>query len=359
MSTLLHHAGPSGLTDTAPQTPTRPMGGLALDWTMIVLGSVFLGGLYLDGWAHNNGRVDQSFFTPWHAFFYSGFALVVVLLLATMAVNMRRGANWQRSLPAGYSLALLGVMIFATGGIGDLIWHELFGIEENVDALFSPSHLALGLGLGLIVTGPLRAAWARPGGRLTWATGGPMLLSLTALICTLTFLTMYSYPLTSSTAGINHDYNSDAGQIGGAVGTFLTAGLLIGPVLLVLRRWQLPLGSLILIWGLNTIAMQLLNSRHDYAWWQAGTMLVAVVVSEGVYRLLRPSSTRTVALHGFAFAAPVLLLGSYFIAMLFTEGTSWSIHLWTGTVIEAGLVGWLLSYLVAPPAMPTAVEDIQ
>jgi hypothetical protein len=48
-------------------------------------------------------------------------------------------------------------------------------------------------------------------------------------------------------------------------------------------------------------------------------------------------------------------MGSYFIALLYTEGTHWSIHLWTGTVVEAGLAGWLLSYLIVPPATPAEV----
>jgi hypothetical protein len=53
----------------APQQHTIAVGGLAFDWVMMSLSLLFLGGLYLDGWAHNHGRVDDSFFTIWHAFF--------------------------------------------------------------------------------------------------------------------------------------------------------------------------------------------------------------------------------------------------------------------------------------------------
>ncbi|MEZ4662017.1 MAG: hypothetical protein R2911_31085 [Caldilineaceae bacterium] len=52
--------------------------------------------------------------------------------------------------------------------MGDLIWHELFGIEQDFEALISPTHLMLGAGLALIVSGPLRAALARPNLRPTW-----------------------------------------------------------------------------------------------------------------------------------------------------------------------------------------------
>ena len=167
MSTLTKTSTPYG----SPQSKTlaQPIGGLAFDWLMILLSLIFIGGLYLDGWAHNHGKVDQSFFTVWHAFFYAGFALVAFILVATLGIQWQRGYRGASSLPVGYQLSLLGVIIFAMGGVGDLIWHELFGIEQDFDALLSPSHLALGLGLGLVVSGPLRAAWARVGVQPTYA----------------------------------------------------------------------------------------------------------------------------------------------------------------------------------------------
>src|SRR4029077_1895831 len=44
---------------TPKQTASRRFDGL-----VAVLSAVFIGGLYLDGWAHVHGHVDQSFFTP-------------------------------------------------------------------------------------------------------------------------------------------------------------------------------------------------------------------------------------------------------------------------------------------------------
>jgi hypothetical protein len=39
-------------------------------------------GLFVDGWAHNNLDTSlESFFTPWHALFYSGFAACAGWLL--------------------------------------------------------------------------------------------------------------------------------------------------------------------------------------------------------------------------------------------------------------------------------------
>ena len=150
-------ANTTSSAEVSAQARPQAIGGLTFDWLMVGLSTIFLSGLYLDGWAHNHGKVDQSFFTPWHAFFYAGFALTALVLLATGAVNWRRGYTRRAALPAGYGLALLGSAVFAAGGVGDLIWHTLFGIEEDFEALVSPTHLMLGVGLALIVSAPLRA----------------------------------------------------------------------------------------------------------------------------------------------------------------------------------------------------------
>jgi hypothetical protein len=362
MSSLIHkppplHPIPQQITkDQGPASISEGrIGGLRFDWLISVLNVIFLGGLYLDGWAHNHDRTDETFFTVWHAIFYSGFLLIALLLAGTMWVNRRRDTAWKNVLPQGYSLSLLGILIFAAGGVGDLLWHEIFGVEAGFDALFSPSHLVLGMGLGLVITGPLRAVWSRPGQRLSWVTGGPALISLTAFISLLTFFTMGAHPLASNIAGARHDYDSRMGEIAGVGSLLVTTAILMGPLLLGIRRWWLPPGSLVLVLGINTVVMAVVNWHHDYTLWLMLAMLAAVLVAEGVRLRMEPLMSKMGAFHGFAALLPFLLMGSYFIAMLSIEGTDWSVHLWTGTVTEAGIVGWLLSYLVVPPPMPVEV----
>ncbi|MEZ4860913.1 MAG: hypothetical protein R3C14_06380 [Caldilineaceae bacterium] len=333
------------------------IGGLAFDWAMMALSSLFLGGLYLDGWAHNHGKVDNSFFTIWHAFFYSGFGLVALLLVGTLLVNRARGLPWHSALPKGYQLSLLGVIIFAAGGVGDLIWHELFGIEENFEALLSPTHLLLGVGLGLVVTGPLRAAWQRAGRQPSWWEITPALLALAALLADLTFFMMFSHPIFSMTAGRWHrEFANDIGQVAGVLGLLIIGAILVGPVLLALRRWQLPLGSLTLVWGINTVGMTILGYKERQALWMALAMILAAALLDLWRTRLKlqttPASTSATALRLFALAAPIMLFSAYYLVLLATEGTRWSVHLVVGSVVMAGMVGWLLSYLVVPPALP-------
>ena len=225
-------AEPNATRARSRACPPQAIGGLAFDWLMVGLSTIFLGGLYLDGWAHNHGKVDQSFFTPWHAFFYAGFALTAIRPASNgrceLAPRLHAGGA---ALPPGYGLALLGSAIFAAGGVGDLIWHTLFGIEEDFEAFVSPTHLMLGAGLALMVSAPLRAAWHRPGGR-GWQQLGPALLSLCLLTAAFTFFMMFSHPLMGIIGGARHNhFNNEVGQMGGIVSLILIGGLLLGPTL--------------------------------------------------------------------------------------------------------------------------------
>ncbi|MFN8491142.1 MAG: hypothetical protein U0350_26335 [Caldilineaceae bacterium] len=340
---------------SSPTTQVHPQaqGGLVFDWVMVVLSLIYTGGLYLDGWAHNHGKVDQSFFTVWHAFFYSGFALVAFWLTGALLLNRFRGCTWAEALPAGYQSSLLGVLVFAAGGVGDLIWHEIFGIEESFDALVSPTHLMLGIGLALVVSGPLRAAWQQTDPKPGWRALGPALLSATCLISALTFFMMFSHPLMSIIGGQHHyHFNNEIGQVAGVVSILFMTGLLLGPTFLLMRRWTLVPGSLTLVWGVNTVAMAIINWELSYAIVLTAAMLVGVVAADFLYCWLKPSVDKPSAWRLFAFCAPVLLFGAYFLALLWTEGSVWTVHLLSGTVVLSGVVGWLLSYLVVPPQMP-------
>jgi hypothetical protein len=66
-------------------------------------------------------------------------------------------------------------------------------------------------------------------------------------------------------------------------------------------------------------------------------------------RWLKPTRERSGALRLFAFTVPVLYYVFYFAALMLTQGIGWSIHLWSGSIVLAGAVGLLLSYLIIPP----------
>src|SRR5438445_1003143 len=148
----------SDLSRSTRLAGARPLPAGALAWLVVFASAWFVGGVFLDGWAHNHGKVDNTFFTPWHAVLYSGYGALAGVLLAALARNHATGLAWRVALPEGYRPSLLGALVFAVAGLGDMIWHTLFGIEVGTAALLSPTHLMLATGGALMVSGPLRQA---------------------------------------------------------------------------------------------------------------------------------------------------------------------------------------------------------
>lgn len=320
-------------------------GGLGLDWATAGLCGWLIGGVYLDGWAHTHHLVDSSFFTPWHAVLYAGYGAVALLLGAVLAVNLLRGYTWDRAMPPGYLPGLFGAAVFALGGVGDMAWHTLFGIELNMEALLSPTHLLLALGATLMVTSPPRAVWRRPAGQSRgWRGQAPMLIGLALLLALLGFFTQYLHPLVDTwpQGGSARSFSAQALGMGGIL---LQSALLMGVGLLVLRRGPPPLGAWTL---LVLLPAALISVIHDEYRLLPG-VLVAGLVGDALLVLLRPSAARPLALRCFAFMAPAVLYGCYFTALAADGGINWSIHMWSGAILLAGVVGLLLSFLVMPP----------
>lgn len=329
------------------------IGNIRFDWVMIVFSSWLVGGLYLDGWAHHHITTLDTFFTPWHAVFYSGFLVTAIVLVGALIRNHTKGHPWRRALPAGYELSLLGVPVFAIGGVGDMIWHMLFGIEVDVEALLSPTHLLLATGIMLIVSGPLRATWRRPDAESAQhrVSQFPMLVSLALTLSLFSFFTLFAhpfgeplaapqgYPLTESSAT-----SIILNQSLGVAGILLQTGLLMGMVLPTVQRWTLRPGALTLVFTLNAALLVTIHDRYTLIL----VAFLAGIVADLLVGLLKPSTTRIAALRLFAFFVPTVLYLFYFLTLILTSGISWSIHLWLGSTLLAGIAGLLLSYVRVP-----------
>ena len=328
------------------------------DWVMAVLSAWLIGGAFVDGWAHTHGKVDATFFTPWHAAFYTGFLAVAGALVGPLVHQRARRGTWQQALPPGYNLALLGAVIFGCGGMGDMLWHTFFGIEKDVEALFSPTHLMLGGGGWLMVGGPFHAAWQRPTppeGR--WHEHLPWLLSLTWMLSTGTFLTQIAHPLVYLWGGGSVPETPGwLWQALGVVGMLWDTSFLMGFLLLTMRRWALPVGALTLVIGLNAVAMGFLY-RGAYPLLPVLARTMAALGAEAVYARFQPSTQRPGAWRLFAVVVPLLLTTLHFAALGVTVGVWWSVHLWAGTIVLTGLVGLLVSLLLVLPPWPGKSQD--
>jgi hypothetical protein len=352
---------------TLRQATDYPAGSLRFDWAVILASLWFLAGQFVDGWAHNNLASSlETFFTPWHGVFYSGYLAVASVLAFTQARNMQRGYPWRRALPNGYWLSLLGVMLFSVGGVGDLIWHSLFGIEANMEALLSPTHLMLATGAMLFYTGPLRAAWGRspsetkPG----WASSLPAIISLLMVLSLLTFFTQYAHFMNYPALLVQRP--TDASYLAtyfpslyGVASALIPTALLTGVILLALRRWDLPRGTLTLLLTANSALMWAMKFNRASDFW---VLLVAAfaagLVGDVLLGWLKPSVARVWALRVFAFSLPFALVLFNHLALLATAGLWWKIHMWLGVPFVAGVGGLLLSFLAQPPALPQTEERL-
>ncbi len=323
----------------------EPVAPARYDWTVVLLSSWLIGGLFLDGWAHNHVASLETFFTPWHAVLYSGYAALAALYFVTALRNRGGGAAWQRVMPVGYQASLVGAIVFGIGGGLDLLWHTIFGIERSVDALLSPTHLLLATGIILMVTGPLRAAWRKPdGGAPALPTLVPAILSISYLLAVLRFFTQYASPIVHSYADKR---TSDLLQGLGVASILLQTAILMGIVLTLTHRWRLPFGTFAIMLGITDgLEAVLAESAPVLAVALLGIVLGLLI--DVLYLAARPTQT-LIRLRLFAFAAPASAEAVYFAALAVIHGIAWSVHMWAGSIALAGAVGLLLSYVAVAP----------
>lgn len=175
-----------------------PLAGPRFHVVAATLGALLVGGIYLVGWAANHSDVENPVISFWAVGMYVGYLLIAALLIRSSLSNHAAGYPWQRSLPPGYGLALVGVVLFAVGAIVEAGWQLIIGAETpGIERLITPGILLMVLGVVLIITGPWRPALldrssTRPRG---WAATAPLLLSALSLLSILTFATQYAHPV--------------------------------------------------------------------------------------------------------------------------------------------------------------------
>ncbi len=261
---------------------------------VVVLTVWLLAGLSIDGYAHANiieldasgTALTEDFFTPWHAIFYAAFTSIAAYI-GWMAWRRRRPGPLIGWIPAGYGLAVVGLGVFGLGGIGDGIWHTIFGVEVGIDALLSPTHLMLLTGGGMIVTAPIRSRLAegldsRPS---SWARDGATVVSLTAVTAGVAFFLTFGWGLSFWWAPqvrfIEGDGASEILVARAVTGAIITSLALVLPALWAHRHGLLPAGGITVIWVLAVLAESAALSQPD---WSVPPVLIGAVVAEVLRR---------------------------------------------------------------------------
>ena len=316
--------------------------------TVILASWLTLGG-FVDGFAHRNLDTPETFFTPWHAVLYSGF-LAVAFWLAWLVIRDRpRAASLTGAIPSGYGTSVAGVVVFMAGAIGDMMWHIVFGIEVSIDALLSPTHLLLLIGALLILSGPVRAAWFDHDPPAGLRPMLPPVLAATMAAAQVGFFFQYMdgtsvrFMETPYLPGAESGYFAVVAGVGSVL---ITTMILMGALLLLMRRWVLPFGAGLILFGGFGLLMELLEG-FDFPQELIAPVLAGLTV-DLLTRALRPEPDPPGSLRILAFVVPVVMWIPHFGLFAVSSEINWPVSVWTGLIFFAGLAGVGLSLLVFP-----------
>ena len=332
----------------------RPLASMRTNVVTTVLAVWFTLGLFLDAYAHSTFPQLETFFTPWHAVFYSGFAATAAWVLWTVWGHVQQGRRGIAAVPVGYGMTMVALPVFAVSGGIDLVWHEVIGIETTTDIFFSPSHLGLIGSMIVILTSPLRAAWGDPDlARPSLRALLPGVLTLAFAASLVLLFLSYGNALFYGPTGVVRSFSTvdDGGADSLAAHIVLTNVVLLAPLLLLARRWHLPLGTATICYSAAALISATLTGFELLT--PALTIAAAGVVVDLLARWLRPTAQRRNAFWGFGAAAGFVTWALYLGVAAVSEGRLPAVtEFWTGMPIITGLLGWLVAALMLPSALP-------
>ena len=352
------------------------------DVLVLILGLWCLGGLLTDAFAHISGVVDDTFFTPWHAIWYSG--ATAYGLYITYAILPEEGLThlikhpFQAldSVAPHHKPGVYGIVIFGIAGFGDMIWHELLGVENNTDILLSPTHIGLFIGLIMSVTAPMWSAWpdAKSGTSgvksqllLVFGVGAAWaVLMLMFRYSNLWFRPLQHFCYSGSTDFCDYGNYNEALEIG-LQSLWLQALLTSGALILFLRRWQPARGSMFILFGFYAASIWVYSQFDQTVLWMS---LVWATIGELAVPLNKKFGMGVYV--PFMAAMQVLvLMTSWFIqaqdisnVTYWTEGTElhvlpfgWTIHATMGAVVVAAGIAWFATVVAVGPEMPKELHE--
>ncbi len=320
-------------------------------WTVALLSAVFVLGAYVDAWARvAPGRP----LGPWQdALADAAWLAVTGYLALVLGRNLAAGTGWRAALPAGYHEALAGGLLFGLGALADVYYQIAFGVAQGLEALLAPTHLIELAGGGLLVSAPLSQALRDRPERADW----PVVVSAALSLCALTFFTQFVNPLAQVWPSRAYTGSTTywAAQDLGVAGILIYVAQVMGVMLLLIRSFGLPRGSLTAVCGFNGLCLTIVSQHFELV----PVPLLAGLAADGLLLRLRPDATEPAGLRVFSAAVPAVFTLLYCAAILLAEGgTLWSFQLWAGVVLAASLTGFLVSYLagIRRPRSVAALE---
>jgi hypothetical protein len=336
----------------------RTVGLDPLDLAVSGLGAAMYCGAVVDGWAHTHlPEALETILTPWHAIVYASFSLLVATVAGVMFAERRSRprARLLDLLPPGYGVTIVGIAVFLAAGIGDSLWHVAFGLEADAAALVSPTHLLLGVGAGLVVSGPIRRAWLS-GAAADWPLLLPAVLGVAVITGLVAFATHLAHPLVDPWPVFSYEPNDRSLWSIAALGiasVALQAAILAGGLAALGRLWPLaPTGALAIVVIVSNGPLVFLHDEGRMLWAVLAAALVAEIASAG----LRGGGAM-VRLVGIGALTPAAAWAAEIAILAVSGEVRWSAHLLGGALVIAAICGGLVGLIAALPAGSEGVEQ--
>jgi hypothetical protein len=340
----------------------------ALHWLLLSLVLIWQAGAHVDAWYHlHYGFAIESFVTWPHALLYGGWLGTGAVLAALCGVRAGLGER----LPWSLRLGLLGVGLFALGGLFDLVWHTLFGFEVSLEALITPAHTWLLVAFmiacfGLFLGAAEQRARAGTVGYRPRLVDLPVVLSLAMLFRATLWSAIYSAPLAADYAaggalgrrlagfsGIA--WETMATQVAGTTGMLLYSVVLALVLVASLRSLRLPAGAIAVIMLWEGVMVAVVADMWLYLPAVAGGALAGEALWAWVWRGGLGGPDGEAGYWVLGFVVPTVVFCLYFALMgIAGGGITWTTHLWAGMPFLAGLYGLIVSLFVVPPPVVRA-----
>lgn len=335
---------------------SRPAPSALYDWSMAVASLWLSGGILIDAWYHFHTTVE-TFFEPAHGLLFAGLFVSYAFTGVAVLYYRRRGYPMRLALPDGYSHTIAGLVVTLIGGVLDMIKHSLWGFEEGFNALVSPSHLIIGAGMFLIISGPILSALRRSDPPRTLFGQLPMILAVASMMelihwgtqfIFLSYAELMNAPV--APASMPHDtltllsiqyYKQGLGVLAALVQGILIAGF----SLYVVRRIRLARGGLAILLLVGNVFIAAAHANYPGQFWAVVCASIVAGVA-GEFFSVGPETVSVARWNGFAFCVPAAywaaLLGVLALTM---GGLWWSPDIISGTVLFAGFAGLFTNVL--------------
>lgn len=335
---------------------------------------IVVAGLAVDTRRHRMANRLDTFYTPAHGLVYAGWVACAVVVLRVVRNEMADGARRFDAVPQGFEPAVIGVAVFGIGGVGDLLWHTVFGIEQQIKILFSPTHLLLMAAMLMVAFGVIRSAWmtadqpvepsiASPAPhrrrvtvafRQFWPVAVAAGAMISVLLVFVQFASPYEAPLFSSSAPFGA--LQTILETLGSLAVMITTVVLFGIVLLLARRWVLPFGTFSITFAVAA------SGTFVYMDFRPVRLLLSLLAGavgcDCLSWALRRVPDARLSYRLLGGLAPLLVWTSYVVFSVADKEIVWSAEQWTGTLLWSSLIGLALTVLLLPPrSTPVAYLD--